>query len=157
MLNTKQRIKLCGFICLLPAFAVGLRLFFLQTIQHKEFAAKAQKRVYTQTKADTLRGQILDRNGIVLAKSLRTYAVAVSKKNVNNKEALFNALTKTLGVPKEKLNKLWREKKNFFYVKKKVSPLEYEKLEESTPVILLNAACRLPACSGYSLGWRGGV
>ena len=130
MLNTKQRIKLCGFICLLPAFAVGLRLFFLQTIQHKEFAAKAQKRVYTQTKADTLRGQILDRNGIVLAKSLRTYAVAVSKKNVNNKEALFNALTKTLGVPKEKLNKLWREKKNFFYVKKKVSPLEYEKLEE---------------------------
>lgn len=129
-MNLRRRIKICGLICLLPALAVALRLFYLQTIQHKSFAAKAQKRVYTQTKADTLRGQILDRNGIVLAKSLRTYAVAVSKKNVNDKEALFKALTQTLGVSKEKLNKLWREKKNFFYVKKKVSPIDYEKLEE---------------------------
>lgn len=129
-MNLKQRIQICGMFCLLLALIVGLRLFFLQTIQHKEFAAKAQKRVYTQTKADTLRGQILDRNGVVLAKSLRTYAVAVSKKNVNNKEELFKALSKILGVPREKLNKLWREKKNFFYVKKKVSPLDYEKLED---------------------------
>lgn len=129
-MNTKQRIQLCGMFCLLFAIIVGLRLFFLQTIQHKEFAAKAQKRVYTQTKADTFRGQILDRNGVVLAKSLRTYAVAVSKKNVNDKEELFKALTQTLGVSREKLNKLWHEKKNFFYVKKKVSPLDYEKLEE---------------------------
>ncbi|MBQ4493511.1 MAG: penicillin-binding protein 2, partial [Elusimicrobiaceae bacterium] len=129
-MNTKQRIQICGMLCLLLAVAVGLKFFFLQTIHHKEFSAKAQKRVYTQTKADTLRGQILDRNGVVLAKSLRTYAVAVSKKNVNNKGELFKALSKTLGVSKEKLNKLWREKKNFFYVKKKVSPLDYEKLEE---------------------------
>lgn len=129
-MNTKKRIKICGILCLFFAVIVGLKLFFLQTIQHKEFSAKAQKRVYTQTKADTLRGQILDKNGIVLAKSLRTYAVAVSKKNVNNKEALFKALNKTLDVPREKLNKLWSEKKNFFYVKKKVSPLDYEKLEE---------------------------
>ena len=129
-MNTKKRIKICGILCLFFAVIVGLKLFFLQTIQHKEFSAKAQKRVYTQTKADTLRGQILDKNGIVLAKSLRTYAVAVSKKNVNNKDALFKALNKTLDVPREKLNQLWREKKNFFYVKKKVSPLDYEKLEE---------------------------
>ena len=129
-MNTKRRIKYCGLICLLPALAVCLRLFYLQTFLHKEFTDKTQRRVYTQTKADTFRGQILDRNGVVLAKSLRTYAVAVSKKNVNDKEALFKALQKTLGVPREKLNKLWREKKNFFYVKKKVSPLDYEQLEE---------------------------
>ncbi len=129
-MNTKQRIQLCGIIALGFSLIIFIRLFFIQTIQHKEFSAKAQKRVYTQTKADTLRGQILDRNGVVLAKSLRTYAVAVSKKNVNNKEALFKALTQTLEVPKDKLNKLWREKKNFFYVKKKVSPIDYEKLEE---------------------------
>ena len=105
-MNTKQRITLCGIIGLVCSLIIFSRLFFLQTIQHKEFSAKAQKRVYTQTKADTLRGQILDRKGVVLAKSLRTYAVAVSKKNVNNKEALFKALSQTLGVSKEKLNSL---------------------------------------------------
>lgn len=129
-MNTRQRIQLCGILGLACSLIIFARLFVLQTIQHKEFTAKAQKRVYTQTKADTLRGQILDKNGVVLAKSLRTYAVAVSKKNVNDKEALFKALTQTLDVPKDKLNKLWREKKNFFYVKKKVSPIDYEKLEE---------------------------
>ena len=129
-MNTKKRIKICGLLCLVPALAICLRLFYLQTFLHKEFKDKTQRRVYTQTKADTFRGQILDKNGVVLAKSLRTYAVAVSKKNVNDKEALLKALNETLGVPKDKLNKLWREKKNFFYVKKKVSPLDYEKLEE---------------------------
>lgn len=129
-MTTKRKIQICGLICLIPAITVCLRLFYMQTIQHKEFTEKAQKRVYTQTKADTVRGQILDKNGVVLAKSLRTYAVAVSKKNVNNKEELFKALEQTLDVPKAKLNKLWKEKKNFFYVKKKVSPLDYEKLEE---------------------------
>lgn len=129
-MNTKKRIKICGLLCLVPALAICLRLFYLQTFLHKEFTDKTQRRVYTQTKADTFRGQILDKNGVVLAKSLRTYAVAVSKKNVNDKEALLKALNETLGVSKDKLNKLWREKKNFFYVKKKVSPLDYEKLEE---------------------------
>ena len=133
-MNTKKRIQICGLLCLALALFVCGRLFYLQTILHKEYTEKTQKRVYTQTKADTFRGQILDKNGVVLAKSLRTYAVALSKKNVNNKEALFKVLQETLGVSQAKLNKLWREKKNFFYVKKKVSPLDYEKLEE-----LLNA------------------
>ena len=129
-MDIRFRIKICGFICLGFALAVCLRFFYLQTIQHKEFSEKAQRRVYTQTKADTFRGHILDRNGVVLAKSLRTYAVAISKKNVNDKDALFKALNQTLGVSKDKLNKLWREKKNFFYVKKKVSPIDYENLEK---------------------------
>jgi Cell division protein FtsI/penicillin-binding protein 2 len=129
-MNTKKRIQFCGLVCLAIALWVFGRLFYIQTVQHKEFAEKTQDRVYTQTKADTFRGQILDKNGVVLAKSLRTYAVALSKKNVNNKDALFKVLQETLGVPQSKLNKLWREKKNFFYVKKKVSPLDYEKLEK---------------------------
>ncbi len=129
-MNTKKRIQICGLFCLGLALWVCGLLFDIQTFKHKQFTEKTQERVYTQTKADTFRGQILDKNGVVLAKSLRTYAVALSKKNVNNKEALFKVLQETLGVPQSKLNKLWREKKNFFYVKKKVSPLDYEKLEE---------------------------
>jgi len=126
----KDRIKLCGLICLLPAALVAARLFYLQTFRHSELTNKAERRIYTQTAENTLRGRILDHNGVVLAESLRTYAVAVSKKNVNDFDALAKALADTLGLKSADIKKMWRDKKNFFYVKKRVSPIEYERLEK---------------------------
>ena len=108
---------------------MAARLFYLQTLRHSELTNKAERRVYTQTAENTLRGRILDRNGVVLAESLRTYAVAVSKKNVSDYEALTKALAETLNLKPADIKKTWREKKNFFYIKKHVSPLEYEQLE----------------------------
>ena len=128
--DLKGRIKLCAFLCLLPSLFITARLFYLQTFRHEELSTKAEKRVYTNTASDTVRGRILDNKGIVLAESLRTYFVAVSKKNVNDKEKLFEILSSSLDIPKARIKKLWGEKGNFFYVKKDVTPLEYEKLEE---------------------------
>lgn len=130
MKTLKSRIKICAIACFLPAVFIAGRLFYLQTFRHEELLTKAEKRVYTQTVPDTVRGKILDNKGVVLAESLRTYFVAVSKKNVNKKDALFNVLGQALSVSKAQLNKLWNSKGNFFYVKKEVTPLEYEKLEE---------------------------
>ncbi|MDR0734695.1 MAG: penicillin-binding protein 2 [Elusimicrobiota bacterium] len=124
-----ERMKICGFLCLVPAACLAARLFYLQTFRHGELAGKAESRTYTQTAQNTLRGRILDRSGIVLAESLRTYAVAVSKKNVNDAEGLIKALSEVLGLKPADVKKSWREKKNFFYVKKHVSPPEYEALE----------------------------
>jgi cell division protein FtsI (penicillin-binding protein 3) len=123
------RIKICGFLCLAPAACLAARLFYLQTFRHGELAGKAESRTYTQTARNTLRGRILDRNGIVLAESLRTYAVAVSKRNVNDAVGLIKVLSETLNLKPADVKKTWREKKNFFYVKKHVSPPEYEALE----------------------------
>ena len=130
MKTVKARIKLCALLCLLLSGAVAIRLFYLQTFRHEELLTKAEKRVYTQTAPDTVRGRILDKNGVVLAESLRTYFVAVSKRNVNDKDKLFKVLSKSLGVSRAQLNKTWNSKGNFFYVKKDVTPLEYEELEK---------------------------
>ena len=130
MKTVKARIKLCALLCLLLSGAVAIRLFYLQTFRHEELLTKAEKRVYTQTAPDTVRGRILDKNGVVLAESLRTYFVAVSKRNVNDKDKLFKVLSKALGVSRTQLNKTWNSKGNFFYVKKDVTPLEYEELEK---------------------------
>ncbi|MDR1684676.1 MAG: penicillin-binding protein 2 [Elusimicrobiota bacterium] len=129
-MQARDRIKICAFICAAPALIIAARLFYLQTFRHMELADKTESRVYTQTTENTLRGRILDRNGVVLAESLPTYAVAVSKRNVNNRAALFAAFTGALGVSRQELNKLWQDKRNFFYVKKNVTPPEYEDLEK---------------------------
>jgi cell division protein FtsI (penicillin-binding protein 3) len=128
-MSVKERAKICGLLCFLPAAFLAGRLFYLQTFRHSELTGKAELRVYTQTGENTLRGRVLDSKGVVLAESLRTYAVAISKRNVNDMESLFSAMSDTLGVSRNDLRKLWREKKNFFYVKKHVTPLEYEALE----------------------------
>jgi cell division protein FtsI (penicillin-binding protein 3) len=130
MLPCVKRIKICAALLLLPALGLALRLFELQTFRHNELVSKTELRVYTETEQNTLRGRILDRNGTVLAESLRTYAVAVSKKNVNDAEALISAFADTLSLKKADIKKIWREKKNFFYVKKSVTPQEYEQLEK---------------------------
>lgn len=131
-MTLKTRIKICGFLCFLPAIAICIRLFYLQTFRHEELTTKAEKRIYTQTQKDTLRGRILDSKGVVLAESLRTYAVAVSKKNVNKREALFAAVADTLGVSNTELKSKWAARGNFFYIKKNVTPMEYEELEKRT-------------------------
>lgn len=128
-MSVKARIKLCGLLCFLPAICIAARLFYLQTFRYNELTSKAEHRVYTQTAKDTLRGKIVDKNGTVLAESLRTYAVAVSKKNVARREALFSAMSETLNIKKSDIRALWNGKGNFFYVKKNVTPLEYEDLE----------------------------
>ncbi len=129
-MTLKTRIKICGLLCFIPAIALFARLFYLQTFRHGELTTKAEKRIYTQTQRDTLRGRILDKNGIVLAESLRTYAVALSKKNVAKKEPIFAALADTLNISKEDLRTEWDARKNFFYVRKDVTPMEYEELEK---------------------------
>ena len=122
------RLKILGFVGLLaPALVIG-RLINLQTIRYQEFAERTQKRVYTKTKENVFRGRILDRNGRILAESLRSYAVAVTKNNVSNKDLTLGILSKVLNLNPVLLKARWESKKNFFYAKKDATPLEYEEL-----------------------------
>lgn len=129
-MNIKARIKICGLLCFVPALCICIRLFYMQTFRYGELALKAEKRAYTHTAKDILRGKITDRNGIVLAESLKTYSIGISKRNVNHKEALFSALTKTTGVSRTELNQKWNKSRNFFYAQKGVTPIQYEDFEK---------------------------
>ena len=127
-MNTVSRLKLIGFLCLfIPVLVIG-KLTILQTIRYQEFAAGAQKRVYTKTKENVFRGRILDRNGKILAESLRSYAIAVTKNNVKDKKLTLSILADVLHLDLTLLKARWEGKTNFFYVKKNATPLEYEEL-----------------------------
>lgn len=126
----KGRAKFCGLIAILTAFIIAGRLFYLQTIKHEELTKITDNRVFRTISQEVLRGNFLDRNGRILAESIRSYSIAVSKKYVNDKEKTFDVLSIALkDVNKKKLKKLWKDKGNFFYVKKNVMPDEYEILK----------------------------
>lgn len=127
-MNTVRRLKWIGYICLLLPIAVIGQLINLQTFRYEEFATRSQQRVYKKTKENVFRGRILDRNGKILAESLRSYAIAVSKSNVKDKNLTLNVLSKVLHVNLTVLKARWEGKHNFFYIKKDATPLEYEEL-----------------------------
>ncbi len=126
----KGRAKFCGFIAILTALIIAGKLFYLQTIKHEELSKITYDRVFRTISQDVLRGNFLDTNGKILAESIRSYTVAISKKYVEDKQEVFDVLETALkDIDKKQLKKLWNDKGNFFYVKKNVMPDEYEILK----------------------------
>lgn len=123
--NAKARMKLCGMLCLLAPLCIGVRLFYMQTFLHDEFASKAERAIYNYLAEDRLRGQIYDANGLSLAESVRTHSCGVNKRYVKDKKKTIEFLSKTLGVPKKDIERKWSRKNNFFFVAKKIKPDVY--------------------------------
>ena len=53
--DVKKRMKLCGFLALIPPVAICLQLLNLQTFQHEKFADKADRAIYSYLAEDRLR------------------------------------------------------------------------------------------------------
>ncbi|MDD2774241.1 MAG: penicillin-binding protein 2 [Elusimicrobiales bacterium] len=115
----------------MAAAPIALRLFYLQTFRHDELAGKAAKTVTSSTTEVKTRGRILDRAGLTLAESLRTYSCGVLKNDVARPEEMITALSSSLGMPRAQVQAKWDSAKNFFYVKRKLTPGEYETLTHS--------------------------
>lgn len=126
--NAKARMKFCGMLCLLAPLCIGLRLFYMQTFLHDEFAGKAERAIYNYLAEDRLRGQIYDVNGNFLAESVRTHSCGVSKRYVKDKAKTVDFLSKTLGIPRKDIERKWGRKNNFFFVAKKIKPDVYMKM-----------------------------
>ena len=147
--NTKARFNLCGLLCLLPVLPITGRLFYLQTFRHQELSSKASRSFNSRTPEIKLRGRILDSNETVLAESLPTYTCAILKHDNTNRSKTIKALSACLSIPQEEISKKWQASKNFFYVKKNITPDEYENLEKTIETQKLKGD-RDTALQGYA-------
>jgi len=128
--NVKKRMRTAGKIILLAPLCIFLRLFYMQTFLHEEFASKAERAIYNYLAEDRLRGKILDVNGRPLAESVRTHSCGVSKRYVKDKDKTVAFLSETLGIPKSRILEKWNRKGNFFFVAKKIKPDNYIKISQ---------------------------
>src|SRR5690554_2007287 len=71
---------------------VACRLFNLQVLQNDRFGKIAWAQQEGQIGIPALRGEIRDRNGIVLATSLSLYSVAINPREVKDREGTAAAL-----------------------------------------------------------------
>lgn len=105
-------IKRAAFVFLLLALAgmaILARLFQLQVLEHKNWAAMAQAIQEDVIEIPSRRGTIYDRNGIPLAYDIPAYSIAVDNYHLTNPELLVELLVRELGMDlREAKEKVYR-------------------------------------------------
>ena len=90
--NFQVRISVAGFV-VMGAFALlFLRFVYLQVIQHNYYQTKAEDNRISIVPITPNRGNILDRNSVVLARNYSAYTLEIAPGKVANLEETINQL-----------------------------------------------------------------
>lgn len=96
-LQQKQRFRLRawvgGLFALLCFGILAGRFWFLQVDRYEGFSERADRNRIAVQPIPPRRGEVLDRNGVVLARNYRTYTLEVVPARAGNVDALFERLT----------------------------------------------------------------
>lgn len=127
----RNKLKTLAVVCILPAFVIAAKLFYLQILLHDKFKDRSSQAVETLFKKQTLRGTIYDRNFQILAKSMPTYQCAISKKYVNKPTELQKILSDLLGIESNQIFDKWEKNGNFFYLTHRIFPDTADELKKA--------------------------
>lgn len=128
-----RRKKFWKFWLLMIAINIGLlivigRLFQLQVLKASYYKDKARRQHETKLDLSSQRGNIYDRNGNLLASSVKSYSIAVDPNLLQKKAEILKIIEKNLGISAESLNKkIASAKGSFLWLVRGVTP---EKVKE---------------------------
>lgn len=128
----RTRLIAVGFLFVLCFSAIAGRIFDIAVIQPSRSVMIAVSNVdddateqvemapHTQRK----RADVVDRNGELLATSLKTASMFANPKEIRNPEVVARQLEKVLGIDDAQLLKHLRSNKSFVWIKRNLSPKE---------------------------------
>ncbi|MEI6437873.1 MAG: penicillin-binding protein 2 [Candidatus Omnitrophota bacterium] len=127
--------------CILVSFVLILmNLFYLQVIRGGYFSHLSLTNSIRVIPFEGARGQILDRNGNVLADSVKAYHAVVIPQDIRNKKSLFAFMADVLGVDVSVIEKR--------YLKNKLTPFTpvtlSDDLKRSQAIMIEENAFRFP-------------
>ncbi len=111
----KFRVGVAGVAVLLAFTLLAARFIYLQVVQHKTYASKAEDNRISIVPVPPNRGLILDRNGVVLARNYSAYTLEIFPARVTDLDRTIQALSEYLEVqPKDRarFRKLLAETRN---------------------------------------------
>ena len=112
----RLRIWVVGGVVLLMFGLLVFRLFVLQIVRHDAFAERAEHNRTAVVPIVPNRGQILDRNGVVLASNYSAYTLEITRSKVENLEATIDALSELVEISardRRKFRRLMEDSKRF--------------------------------------------
>ena len=127
--RARGRFRFCLICLFFGFFLIALKITNLSILYNQE----TQETKNLKNKNFAGRADIVDRNGVILATTLLTYDLCAKPKNINTdkKKIIAKSISKILknSTEKEILKKL-NSNKNFVYLKKSVSPKEYNEIDK---------------------------
>jgi cell division protein FtsI (penicillin-binding protein 3) len=125
------RIRLRGvafiFLCLLGL--LWARAYQVQILKGPELARSAQRQYWTKEYAGGGRGEIFDRNGMLLAKSVQVSSVYTRPMEVRDPRATAAAVARILKIPEKGLYQTLLQKKSFVWIARKISDKQAAQIE----------------------------
>jgi cell division protein FtsI (penicillin-binding protein 3) len=130
--TVKSRIRVAAVMLVFWAGAIETRLFYLQVIASGDLAERAERQQQHTVRAPGKRGDILDRNGRVLATSADADTIYAVPSAIEDTEETVARLCSAFGDCADRERQLLVErfgKRNrFAYVRRQVSPEEARKI-----------------------------
>ncbi len=97
--NKRIRFRIVIYLLLVMLMMLILRLFFLQVMSGELYAELATENIVREKTVTAPRGNIYDRNGKLIVKSVPVSAVAVEPDIVSNNEYVIETLSSCLDMP----------------------------------------------------------
>lgn len=120
------KLYLVSSIIFFGFVAVSYKLFKIQVIDREVYAEKAAKQHQTELILSAERGNVYDRNGKILATTIKSLTIAADPKIIEDKILLCRNLSKILGVSYNDIyNKIHNAKRSFIKIARGI---DYEKI-----------------------------
>ena len=124
----RVRIKIAASLIFAFILACVLKAFWLQVIVADKYSKKALSEIITSVNVPAKRGQILDRNGKVLAMSIDVASVYANPHKILNKTQTAKEISKILKVEESTIMAALESSKPFVWIKRSVSPYQAEQI-----------------------------
>lgn len=109
---------------------LSAKVFHLQNFPDERIDGKIKSQFASHIKVRARRGDILDRNGRVLATSVITKSAFIDPELAQIKPSKLSLISKITAVPLNELKNIMKKKTRFVWLKRKLSEAEFLKLSE---------------------------
>src|SRR5436190_18889674 len=110
--NSQRRILFVSLILVVWMLAVGARLVQLQIHRHDELASRARNQQLSSIETAPTRGQVLDRQGRELARSLDTESFYSDPSEVENVQETTRRIASITGLDRGELTRKFNDAKD---------------------------------------------
>lgn len=120
-------VAVCFAFMLLGAWT---RAFWLQVVQGPELARRAMAQHWTSERVAGTRGAIVDRNGVLLATSVRVASVSARPAEVEDPPRTAAKLAKVLGLPADAILRQLTSERKFVWLARMISDAQAQAIRE---------------------------
>lgn len=138
--RSRGKIIFAGALFGLALMGLWARAYHVQIVKGPEYAKMANRQYWASETVSGKRGEIFDRNGLLLAKSVTAPSVYVRPSEVKDRWAVSQRLGRILGMNPKDVAALMDSAKRFVWIARKISDAQASQVrEEALPGVFLEA------------------